>query len=677
MSLAEIALEAGRQDRQGQQQAATIIDFVESPWGLNIPLYPVQRIILKAHYGIPLDDNPDGLDLSKPVPKDHPDYDEIAVPPEDEGEEDDEFAYPVEGLAGVADEVGYYKNRVRLTDWRKENVRFMSEADYLRLLFDEGRSNIREVVLGVQRRELVLSIGRRSGKTFLCACVVAYEVYRLILKSDPQGYYGLPKTNVIQLISVATDKDQAGLLYNEASGHFSECGFYKPYTANNTMSYAKFQSPEDIKRFGRYVDDPTAKATIKVSFKSCVAKGLRGAGNIVIILDELAHFNDVGQSDALKIYRAVKPSLASFSPKHPKNKRRVVGKVEGRILSISSPLGKQGFFYRKFRQGFSGGLESRNMLCIQAPTWEVNPTVEATFLAEEYVTDPDSFFTEFGAEFTDRTKGWLKPTPLLACVDPDLYPAAKAAVRAPHFMGIDISAGLVDGDYCAVAIGHIDDDSKIVLDYIERIRAGEGNYEHLERLSFDEITAWLYALSRRFYIEKGIFDQWAGMPFEAALHKRGLKQCESVFFTKPLSSQLFANFKTLMYEKKLVLFDSPKEASIGGGEMHAAYLAELLELQAEVHSKYIITVEAPNDPNKFDDYSDALIRMVWEATQHMGKRKHIAGSKNRKRGQQGQMAPTELAKARRKAVARGRLGGSSPDRQRSLINRGHTRGRVR
>jgi len=990
MSLAAIALEAGKQSRTGQR-VADIIEFIESSWGLDIELYPVQRVILKAHYGLALDNNPWGLDLSQPVPLDHPAYDQIARLAKDDG--DGGEADEDDGEADEEDETGFYKYRVKVTDWRRENPRFMSEAEFLRFLFDEGRSNIAEVIPGVERRELVLSIGRRSGKTFICACVVAYEVYKLILKDNPQGYYGIPKTNVIQLISVATDKDQAGLLYNEASGHFSNCfasdtevitaegikpigdlvgstptlltgkgawitapvrsfgkqrlyklvlarqgvekvvyctadhrwftldqrkphrgkgyrefkttelrpgkhrlqqvygrnyknkvvaspfgvahgftfgdgstsqgkrhatsvnlvgekdshlqsffalcpsseqpginamrysalpnffrdlpsitenhsyllgwlmgyfaadgscskggqiiissavkanvlfvrdvcavlgigtftvrredrvsnltgrshtmfsialqrshldesffvipqhrenflsaggqevqrrkywtvksveptdrveevfcatveghgtfaldgnivtgncAFYKPYTANNTMSYAKFQSPEDIQRFGRYVDDPTAKATIKVSFKSCVAKGLRGAGNIVIILDELAHFNDVGQSDALTIYRAVKPSLASFSPKIRGKKKRKGVRNEGRILSISSPLGKQGFFYRKYRQGFTGGLESQNMLCIQAPTWEVNPTIEATFLAEEYATDPDSFFTEFGAEFTDRTKGWLRPEPLLACVDPNLRQATKAGVRAPHFAGIDISAGLVDGDYCAVAIGHIDDQGRIVLDYIERIRAGEGNYEHLERLSFDDITAWLYGLSRRFYIESGLFDQWAGMPFEAALHKTGLTQCKSEFFTKPLTSQLFANFKTLMFEKKLVLFDHPK----GEDAEHAEYIEELLELQAETHSKYIITVEAPNAPDKFDDYSDAIVRMVWEATQHMGKHKYIAGSANR--GPKGGPTPTELAKARRKAVVRGRLGGSSPDRQRSTINRGRTRGR--
>lgn len=653
MSLADIALSAGRRQDSAKGEV-DIITFVESDWGLNIKLFPVQRVILKTHYGLPLDENEHGFDLDKPIPEDHPLYDEYGY-----------FPTAPDGTPIKDDpDWGTYKHRVGVTNWRRENLRYMSEADYLRFLFKEGRCNIDHV--DHERRELVLSIGRRSGKTFMCATIVAYEVYKLILKQNPQQYYGIPKTNVIQLISVATDKDQAGLLYNEASGHFSNCGFYKPYTANNTMSYAKFQSPEDIARFGKYADDPTAKATIKVSFKSCVAKGLRGAGNIVIILDELAHFNSVGQSDALTIYRAVKPSLAAFSKKNPANRTKAIGPVEGRILSISSPLGKQGFFYRKYRQGFAGGLEARNMLCIQAPTWEVNPTVEATFLAEEYATDADSFWTEFGADFTDRTKGWIKPGDLMACVDPRGRPAIKAPVRAPHFAGLDISAGLAEGDYCAIAIGHIAQEGHVVLDYIERIRAGEGDYKGRERLTFDDIIDWIFKLSRRFYIESGLFDQWAGQPFEAALHKRGLSQFRSEFFTKQLASQLFHNFKTLMFEKQLTLFDFPKVVDVQG-EMHADYIAELLELQAEQQSKYIWVVEAPNAPGKYDDYSDALVRMTWEATQHFGKRKYIAGGIGKKGS--ARMSSSDLAKARQKARQRARLGGSSPERQRQRRGR--------
>jgi hypothetical protein len=102
---------------------------------------------------------------------------------------------------------------------------------------------------------------------------------------------------------------------------------------------------------------------------------------------------------------------------------------------------------------------------------------------------------------------------------------------------------------------------------------------------------------------------------------------------------------------------------------------ELLELQAEVHSKYLITVEAPQVKGKYDDMSDALVRMVWEATQHLGKRKYIAGNLGRKTTHNGQVSARDIAVAQHKARAMGRLGGPSPDRQRSSSNRMSARGR--
>jgi hypothetical protein len=242
-------------------------------------------------------------------------------------------------------------------------------------------------------------------------------------------------------------------------------------------------------------------------------------------------------------------------------------------------------------------------------------------------------------------------------------------------MGIDISAGKTDGDYCASAIGHIDDEGNIVLDCIERVRAGEGDYKNQERLSFDDITGWLVGLSKRFYISTGLFDQWAGLPFEMALHDKGLTQCRSEFFTKQLTSQVFQNFKDLLYERRLVLYDWPLVESTSAESEHSLLINELLELQAEVHSKYLITVEAPQVVDKFDDMADALVRMVWEATQYLGKRKYIAGNMGRQAQARNPVTHTDFAKAQRKARLVGRLGGSSPDRQRSTINRGTTRGR--
>jgi hypothetical protein len=577
---------------------ADIVTFIESPWGLGMKLFPVQRVILKAHYGIALDDNPLGFPLDIPVPKNHPNYD-----------------------VDLVDGDGFYALRIPFSNWHRENHQVLTEAGYLKHLFDDGRCNVDHVVEGHERREMILSIGRRSGKTTISACIAAYETYKLISKGHPQSFYGLPDSNVIQIISVATDKDQAGLLYRECHGHFVNCDFFAAYMANATQSFATFQTPHDIEKFGPYSDNPRSRFSLKITFRSCVAKGLRGAGNIVVILDEVAHFTDKGQSGAEEVYNAVTPSTSAFSRKDPLDSRKPIGPVEGRIILISSPLGKQGQFYKLFQIGMSSSKAANNMLCIEAPTWEVNPTVPASEFEKHYIKDPAVFFTEYGGEFTDRTRGWIESEEdLLACVVKGRAAKHQAPAMAPHFMGVDVA---LVGDYTTVAIGHNAPDGKVILDHISAIKAGEGEFVGYDRLEFDDVASHIENLAKRFYIVEGIFDQWAGIPLEQALKKRGLSQLKSVHHTRTLSSQMYQNFKNMMLDKKLELYDHP----IAEGEEHSAHIKELLELQAETVSKYIIKVEAPNMQGKHDDYSDSLVRMVWCATTNSTRVAHFGSTR--------------------------------------------------
>lgn len=601
MSLADLAASIGRKKTTDpSQDIVDVITFIEAPWGLGLRLFPVQRVILKAHYGMELDDNPHGFPLDRPISKSHPNY-----------------------HVDLTDEDGFYAYRIVVTDFKRENIRYMTEAGYLRYLHSEGRSNIKEVVPGKQRREMVLSVGRRSGKTLITSCVVAYETYKLLLKGNPQKFYGSSQSNVIQLISVATGTDQASLLYREASGHFAKCDYFRPYTANATMSYASFQTPFDIETYGPYSENPKARYSINVTFKSCVAKGLRGGANILVALDEVAHFGEQGQASADEVYQAVEPSTRTFSPKDPKNTTKPIGENEGRIIMISSPLGKQGLFYKQFMLGFGNNKAADNLLCIQAPTWEVNPTVPAETFVASYLKDPNIFDTEFGAVFSDRSKGWIEnASDLFDCIDKNLRPKNKAPSHMPHFMGVDIA---LVGDYTAAAVGHLDSDGKIVLDYIERIRAGEGQFENMERLEFDDVADWIHGITKRFYVVEGMFDQWAGIPMEQALNKKGLNRLKSVWFTEKLSSEIYQNFKNMMFDRKLSLYDWP----IAPDKDHCDYIQEILEMQAEYKSQYIAVVEAPSIDGKHDDYTDALVRMVWCATQSSVKMKMVTGGAGR------------------------------------------------
>ena len=620
-NLARMALNAGRlTENSGQRDVVDIVTFVEAEWGLDMQLYPVQRVILKAHYGIPLDDDP--------------------------------------------------ANGFEITDWKRQNPRKFTEASYLRLLHDEGRCNIREVVAGDERRHMILSVGRRSGKTLISSCVAAYETYKLINKGNPQRYYGLSPSSSIQLISVATGKDQAGLLYQEVSGHYSQCSFFRRYTANHTMSYARFQTPHDIEEFGPYSENPQARASVKVTFHACNAKGLRGAGNVVVILDEVAHFVEQGGSSAEDVYQAIAPSIGTFTPKdadgHPVDGPGTDS--EGRLILISSPLGKQGLFYKKFQQGMSGGDSSEHMLCFRAPTWEVNPTVSASVFKDAYAEDPRIFFTEWGGEFTDRTLGWLEDAQdLFDCVDPQHRPRTRGQPRRPYFVGFDL--GLA-ANGSGLAIVHIDELNRIVLDFIGQMKAGEGDQAGKDRLDFEEVAAWIHTLSRRFHFHKGLFDQWGAIPLEQALAKKGLKQFEGKLFSPQERSEIWQNLKSMLWDRvnrkpRLVFYDiTPEErAKYAAREEtppeHLLYLIQLTELQATYKSKYVIHVEAPQTEGKHDDMPDALARAVWLASQHLGKMKHIARSKVNVDPNMSRVS----AKVRRTNHRKRLLGGSDPKRQ--------------
>lgn len=577
-----------------------ILDYIESDWGLDMVLYPVQRVLVKLYYFIELDDT---------LPEDP-------------------------------------TRQIKIIDFLTGDVRYtLTEKEYLKFLYNEGRCNIGEQ--DHERRELILSIGRRAGKSTLSGIFASYEVYRLLNLYNPQEYYGLPNGNRIQIISLATDKDQAGILFNEVAGHLTKCSYFEPYKASATQTNVHFRTPYDIEKYGNLYRENgkftsfTGKASIRLTFKGATGKGTRGFGNIVVILDEFAHFLEGdGPASAEEMYKAISPSQAAFSPKDPENPLIPIGPKESRMICISSPLGKSGKFYQLYEQAMSNGKGSENMLAVQAPTWEVNPTVPLQDLQQAYYADPKAFSVEFAAQFNDQVSGWIERLEdLEACIDPTHRPVLRARPRVPHQMGIDVG---VVGDGTFAVITHVEN-GKIIVDYHEGWYAGvdwretnphlDGEYPtdyaktlaNVERLDFDAIAEWFKALSKRFHIRDAVFDSWQGIALEQSLHKLGLGQFKSQAFTQVDSSRIYQAAKMMMYDESLVLYDYPLPQGVSlGGNQHAPYIQELLNLRAKQVSKNIVKVEAPQKKGSHDDYSDALVRSIWLSVQYMSSEKYAS-----------------------------------------------------
>lgn len=178
-----------------------------------------------------------------------------------------------------------------------------------------------------------------------------------------------------------------------------------------------------------------------------------------------------------------------------------------------------------------------------------------------------------------------------------------------------------------------------------------------ERLDFDDVADWIEAHSKKFLIQEGVFDQWAGIPLEQALEKRGLKQMKSLHLTKALNSQIYQNFKDMIWDKRLALYNEPRKPN----EEYCDYIKELLELQADRQSKHVVIVEAPKIAGKHDDQSDAIARMIWLATQKLGKQAYVSKG--------GGADPRIQSALRRKASLRARRSGSHPSRMVSKKSR--------
>lgn len=525
--------------------------------------------------------------------------------------------------------------------------------------------------------------GMTNHNTTLSGIFASYEVYRLLNMNNPQEYYGLPSGNRIQIVSVAGDQEQASLLFNEVASHVAHCSYFKPYLASDTKRDIKFRTPYDIEKFGtvsRYeggkFQSLNGKATIRVTFKGSNSRGLRGPGNIVIILDEMAHYQEDGHSGAKQIYDALSPSLAAFSPKDPNNPEVPIGPNEGRLICISSPLNRTGKFYDLFHAAMKG---AKGMIALQAPTWEMNPTVPLDYYQQRYSADPATFEVEHGANFSDRVRGWIeRERDLVVCVDAEKRPMLQGIPRYPYQLGLDVGV-TAGGDGTAVAITYPDGD-KIALAYHEYWQAGVDWMElnpHLgshyscdyarklkdvDKLDFTEIEEWVYGLTKRFNITNGLFDRWQGYSLEQGFVKRGMP-FRAEYFSRDLSSKMFQTVKMLMLAGKLILYDFPMPPS-GSQAKHSSLIAELLSLQAEAFSRNLIVVEAPKQKGYHDDQSVALVRSIFLTTENMANVKHVYHPTDRRTGPGPSLHGYQMQRARNHGFVsdRRRPTGRSPGR---------------
>jgi hypothetical protein len=118
------------------------------------------------------------------------------------------------------------------------------------------------------------------------------------------------------------------------------------------------------------------------------------------------------------------------------------------------------------------------------------------------------------------------------------------------------------------------------------------------------------------------------MTMEPKLHKMGLKQFEAKHFNDSLNSSVYQMLLSCFLSRTLRIPEGEETFVKGIRSMDSELVTEILTLQAQQKSKYVIKVEAPEREGEHDDLSDSLARMVYVAHEFRNKSftYNIAGS---------------------------------------------------
>ena len=215
-----------RETLEGKE--ADIITFAESDKGLNMRLYPVQKVILKMFYGLPLD----GKEKSVKLPN----------------------------------------------ETNTETIGEFTEQEFLQYLIDTGRTNVVSYSEGYHPAELLLNVGRRGLKSGTEGVICGYELYRLMHKKNPQMFYGLPNDEEISMCSVSCNREMALT--------------FKDMVLNDCIPFSWFGGRVASKRVGSFTLKTDRDTDVRFVSDSYKSHSVYGCSNIVVVMDEAAFFKD-------------------------------------------------------------------------------------------------------------------------------------------------------------------------------------------------------------------------------------------------------------------------------------------------------------------------------------------------------------------------------------------------
>ncbi len=469
------------------------------------------------------------------------------------------------------------------------------------------------------KNEIILQLGKGSGKDFTSTVACAYIVYKLLCLKDPARYFGKPSGDAIDLINVAINAQQAKNVFFKG---------FKSKIERSPWFAGKYNAKADSIEFDK---------SITVYSGHSERESHEGLNLLLAVLDEISGFaSEVGTGNeqgktAENIYKAFRGSVDSRFPdlgkvvllSFPRYQGDFISKRYEDVIMEKEIIEKKHTFIMNedlphddvsnqfeiiWEEDSIISYKVPKILALKRPTWEVNPTRKIDDFKLAFYTDLGDAMMRFACVPTFASDAFFKQKEKLEkCMNTrnplDSFRRFDETFKADPEKIYYIHADLAQKhDKCAVAIAHVDKwvNIQVIKDYeqvapivvVDAVAWWEPRAEGPVNLS--EVKQWIINLRREgFNIGMVSFDRWQSFDIQNELQAVGIKT-ETVSVAK----KHYEDLAMMIYEERVAI------------PMIPILLEEMSELRIMKGNR----VDHPRKKSK--DLADAVCGAVFGAISH-------------------------------------------------------------
>jgi len=424
------------------------------------------------------------------------------------------------------------------------------------------------------KNEIILQLGKGSGKDFTSTVGCAYLVYKLLCLKDPAKYFGKPSGDAIDLINVAINAQQAKNVFFKG---------FKTKIESSPWFAGKFYAKADSIEFNK---------AITVYSGHSERESHEGLNLILAVLDEISGFaSEVGTANeqgktAENIYKAFRGSVDSRFPdlgkvallSFPRYVGDFISKRYEDVIAEKEVLEKKhtfiinpalpednpdNTFEISWDEDHIKSYKFPGVLAIKRPTWEVNPTRKIEDFKLSFFTDPGDALMRFACKPTYSSDAFFKQRDKLEkCMslrnpidnNKRFDSSFKPDPEKIYYIHADLAQ---KHDKCAVAIAHVDKwvNVQVLKDYeqispvviVDAVAWWEPKVEGPVNLS--DVKNWIINLRRQgFNIGMVTFDRWQSFDIQQELKSVGIRTD-----TVSVAKKHYEDFAMLIYEERVAM----------------------------------------------------------------------------------------------------------------------------